>query len=299
MKLLITGASGLYGSKLAQLAVNKGHQVYSVHSQHPVALGVPIQADVTDKEKITAEIAKVAPDAVVHAASLTDVDKCELNKDLAWKINVQGTQNVAEAAKATNAFLLYISTDYVFDGSKGCYTETDQPSPISYYAYTKLKAEETVRKTLGGNFCIARPSVIYGATPAAGKVNFALWLLNKLRGKEQVKVFVDQWNSPTLNSSLAEMTLELAERRLEGVYHVSGGTRISRFDFATLLAKTFDLDASLIVASLIKDLSFPAKRPRDSSLNTTKAQHTLNNKPIPITEAFERLKAELAASSTG
>jgi dTDP-4-dehydrorhamnose reductase len=296
MKLLITGASGLYGSKLAEHAVSKQHQVYSVHSQHPTTFGIPIQLDVTDKQKVHEEFQKVQPEVVVHAASMTDVDKCELNKELAWKINVDGACNVVQAAKASNAFLLYISTDYVFDGETGCYRETDQPSPISYYAYTKLKAEEYVKDTMS-EYCIARPSVIYGANPAAGKINFALWLLNKLKNKEQAKVFVDQWNSPTLNTSLADMTLEVAERRLTGIYHLSGASRISRYDFAVSLARTFGLDESLLVPTALKDFSFPAKRPKDSSLNTAKAEQTLRSKPLKVGQALERLKFELSKPS--
>jgi dTDP-4-dehydrorhamnose reductase len=292
MKLLITGASGLFGSKLAEHALSKQHQVYSLHSQHIATHGIPIQLDITDKEKVHVEIQKVKPEVVVHAATMTDVDKCELQKELAWKINVEGGRNVAQAAKDCNAFLIYISTDYVFDGETGCYRETDQPSPISYYAYSKLKAEEIVKDSMS-EYCIARPSVIYGARPAAGKINFALWLLNKLKSKEQVKVFVDQWNSPTLNTSLAEMTLEVAERKLTGVYHLSGASRISRYDFALSLAKTFGLDESLLVPTALKDFSFPAKRPKDSSLSTAKAEQTLKNKPLKMGQALERLKFEL------
>jgi dTDP-4-dehydrorhamnose reductase len=292
MKLLITGASGLYGSKLAELALKKQHEVFSVHSQHDAALGVPIHLDITDKEKVAAEVAKVKPDVIVHAASMTDVDKCEQNRDLSWKVNVEGTRNVVEAARAQNAYLLYISTDYVFDGEKGYYKETDQPSPLNFYAYTKLKAEENVKNSVR-DFCIARPSVIYGATPAAGKVNFALWLLTKLRGLELVKVFVDQWVCPTLNSSLAEMTLEAAERRLTGVYHMSGRSRVSRYEFAAQIARTFELDETLLVPTRIKDFPFVAKRPKDSSLDTSKAWQTLKNEPLNLGEALERLKVEL------
>jgi dTDP-4-dehydrorhamnose reductase len=296
MKLLITGTSGLYGSKLAEHALSKQHQVYSVHSQHPATCGIPIQLDITDKEKVQAEFQRLQPEVVVHAATMTDVDKCELNKELAWKINVDGTRNVAEAAKASNAFLLYISTDYVFDGEKGYYRETDQPSPISYYAYTKLKAEEYVKDHMSES-CIARPSAIYGANPAAGKINFALWLLNKLKNKEQAKVIVDQWNSPTLNTSLADMTLEVAERKLTGIYNLSGASPISRYDFALSLAKTFGLDESLLIPTALKDFSFPAKRPKDSSLDTAKAEHALKNKPVKIEHALEKLKTELNSSS--
>jgi dTDP-4-dehydrorhamnose reductase len=297
MKLLITGASGLYGSKLAELALKNGHEVFSVHSQHEAVHGVPVQLDITDKEKVAAEVAKFKPDAIVHAASMTDVDKCEQNKDLAQKINVEGTRNVVDAAKAVGTFILFISTDYVFDGEKGCYKETDQPSPMSFYAYTKLKAEEIVKDS-GLSWCIVRPSVIYGVVPAAGKVNFALWIINKLRSGEQAKVFVDQWNSPTLNSSLAEMTLEAAERRLTGIFHLSGASRVSRFDFAVQLARTLGLDEKLLVPSNMKDMSFPAKRPRDSSLDTSKAERTLEHKPLKIVDALARLKAELSKPSS-
>jgi dTDP-4-dehydrorhamnose reductase len=294
MKLLVTGASGLYGSKLAQLATHKGHEVYAAHNEHLATHGIPVQLDINNKEKVEAEFKALKPDVIVHAATMTDVDKCELNREIAWKINVEGTRNVTQAAKANDAFLLYISTDYVFDGEKGCYKETDQPSPINYYAYTKLKAEEQVND-LTNEYCIVRPSVIYGANPAAGKVNFALWLLNKLENKEKANVFVDQWNSPTLNTSLAEMTLEVAEQKLTGVYHLSGASRISRYDFALLMAKTFNLDATLLIPKMMKEFSFAAKRPKDSSLNTAKAQQNLKSKPLKVDDALIRLKSELDA----
>jgi dTDP-4-dehydrorhamnose reductase len=293
MKLLITGASGLYGSKIAELAQNKQFQVYSANNQHHVPNGTPIQLDITNKTQIETVFKDVNPEIVIHAAALTDVDKCEQNRELAWKINVEGTKNIAQAAKISKSFLLYISTDYVFDGEKGNYIETDLPSPISYYGYTKLKAEEHVKKIIP-NSCIARTSVIYGASPAVGKINFALWLINKLKNNEQTKVFIDQWNSPTLNTSLAEMTLDAIEQRLTGTYHLSGATRISRYDFATQLAKTFNLNQSLLIPIATKDLKLPAKRPSDSSLNLKKAQQALNNKPMQIVQALEKLKTELS-----
>jgi dTDP-4-dehydrorhamnose reductase len=291
MKLLITGASGLYGSKIAQLATDKQHQVYSLDNQNQATFGVPIQADITNKPQIESIFKEINPEAVIHAATLTDVDKCEQNRELAWKINVDGTTNIAQAAKANNAFVLYVSTDYVFDGDKGNYIETDLPSPINFYGYTKLKAEEQIKKILS-EYCIARTSVIYGSTPAAGKINFALWLISKLKNKEQTKVFTDQWNSPTLNTSLAQMTLEIIERKISGLFHISGATRISRYDFAMMLAKAFNLDSNLLIPASSKDLSFPAKRPKDSSLNTIKAQQTLKNKPLTIEKAIEKLKTE-------
>ena len=159
----------------------------------------------------------IKPDVVVHAATLTDVDKCELNKDLAWRVNVEGTKNIAEASKrVAGAFLVYISTDYVFSGEKGYYVESDSPEPVNYYGLTKLEAETVVMQTMAeSDFFIGRPSVIYGSTPAAGKVNFALWLIETLRKGNRVKIVTDQWNTPTLNTNFAEMTLEVIERRIK------------------------------------------------------------------------------------
>jgi dTDP-4-dehydrorhamnose reductase len=292
LRLLITGASGLYGSKLADIAEKNGHQVFSAYNQHQAAFGIPIRLEISDKDQVEKTFKEVAPEVVVHAATLTDVDKCELNRELAWKTNVEGTENIAKATKTNNAFLMYISTDYVFNGGTGQYKETDSPDPINYYGLTKLKAEEQV-KTITNEYCITRTSVIYGATPAAGKINFALWILNNLKKGEKVKTLIDQWNSPTLNTNLARMTLEIIERRLTGTFHLSGATRISRYDFAHIVAQTFNADASLIVPTMTKDFSWAAPRPRDSSLNTAKAQQILENKPLTIERALQEMKQEL------
>jgi dTDP-4-dehydrorhamnose reductase len=291
LRLLITGASGLYGSKLAQLTA-KDCQVYSGYSKDQPIYGTAIQFDISNKNQVEHAFKKVNPDVVVHAATLTDVDECETNKELSWKTNVEGTRNTAEAAKACGAFLFYVSTDYVFNGEKGNYTETDPPDPINYYGLTKLRAEELVEE-LVDEYCIARTSVIYGATPAAGKINFALWLLNKLRQKEPVKIVVDQWNSPTLNTNLAEMTLEIIQQRITGIYHLSGATRISRYDFAILIASAFNLDPALITPATSSEFAWAAKRPKDSSLNVEKAQNALKNKPLSVDQALLQLRSEM------
>ncbi len=232
------------------------------------------------------------PDVVVHAATLTDVDKCETNKELAWKVNVEGTKNIIEAAKAAGSFVIYISTDYVFSGEKGNYKEDATPAPIQYYGLTKLIAEEIVKTQ--AEYFIARPSVIYGSTPAAGKVNFVLWVIETLRKGERVKIVTDQWNTPTLNTNLAEMTLEVIERRLTGTFHLCGGTRVSRFEFTQQIAEVFDLDKSLIDTALSSQFTWPAKRPMDSSLDTAKANQMLKHKPLKMSEALKQLKLELS-----
>ena len=294
MKILITGASGLYGSKLAKLALDRGIEVYSSDIQGLSTYGSFVKLDIAGKAQVDEAFSSIKPDVVVHAATLTDVDKCELNKALAWKVNVEGTKNIAEASQKAGAFLIYISTDYVFSGDKGCYVESDSPDPVNYYGLTKVVAEEIVQTLPETDFFIARPSVIYGSTPAAGKVNFALWLIETLRKGERVKIVTDQWNTPTLNTNLAEMTLEVIERRLTGIYHLCGATRVSRFEFAEKIADVFALDKGLIDKVLSSQFTWPAKRPADSSLDTSKAQRYLCCKPLKMDEALEHLKLELS-----
>ncbi|MDR1992409.1 MAG: dTDP-4-dehydrorhamnose reductase [Nitrososphaerota archaeon] len=292
MKLLITGANGLFGSKLAQMALERGFEVYSSDLEAQSNYGTPLRLDVSNKAQVDDVFRRIKPDVVVHAASLTDVDKCEFHKGFAWKVNVDGTLYIREAIEREEAFLIYLSTDYVFSGEKGFYVESDAADPQNYYGLTKLIAEEIVQ-TLP-EFFIARPSVIYGAIPAAGKVNFALWLIETLRRGERVKIVKDQWNTPTLNTNLAEMILEVAERRLTGLYHLCGATRISRLEFAKAIADAFNLDKGLIDKVSSSHFSWPAKRPVDSSLDTSLTQRVLKSKPLPLEAALAQLRVELA-----
>jgi dTDP-4-dehydrorhamnose reductase len=291
LKLLITGASGLLGSKLAKTGLAKGIDVYAGYNADSPSCGVPVFFDVSDKNQVEKAFVLVKPDVVVHAASLTDVDKCELNRELAWKINVDGAKHVAESSAKNGCFLVYVSTDYVFSGEKGCYKETDQTGPVNYYGLTKLKAEEACLK-FAPDCCIARTSVIYGATPAAGKINFVLWLINKLKNGEKLRIVTDQWTSPTLNTSLADMLLDVVDQRLNGIFHLCGASRVSRYDLALKVAEVFGLDAGLIEPVSASSFNWPAKRPMDSSLDVSKAQNLLRVKPLALASALAVLKQE-------
>jgi len=191
-------------------------------------------------------------------------------------------------ARKLNSFLIYISSDYVFNGSKGMYKEDDKTNPVNYYGYTKLLGEKYCQ-----DFCIARTCVIYGAKPASGKVNFALWLINKLEKGENVRIITDQYITPTLNTNLAKMLLEIAERKITGIFHLAGATRVSRFEFAKEIARVFGLDESLIIPSRMDEINWIAKRPRDSSLDASKAAKYLNEKPYDLRKALKVLKGEI------
>lgn len=292
MRLLITGGSGLLGSKTASISVRKGYEAYTGYNDHEATKGIPIKLDICNKREVDKAFEKIKPDTVIHAAALTNVDKCEENNELARRVNIGGTKNITEAAEQIKAFLVYVSTDYVFSGEEGSYRETDEPNPVNNYGLTKFEGEKIVTSS-NLEWCIARSSVIYGSTPAAGKDNFVLWVLNKLRNEEPLRIVTDQRVSPTLNTSLAEMAMEILERRLTGVYHLAGATPLNRYEFARLIAGTFQLDESLIIPAGSSDMKWLAKRPRDSSLNVEKASKTLDNKPLKIREALNMLKEEM------
>ena len=290
MKIFITGGSGLFGSKVAEIAQARGDEVFSGYAHNLPEYGRAVKFDLLDEKTISELVGKIEPEVIIHSAALTDVDRCEREQELAYKMNVDGTRAIATAAEKAGSFLIYISTDYVFDGLCGMYREDDRPNPVSYYGYSKLQGEQFCRG------CIARTCVIYGSRPASGKVNFALWLLSNLNSGKEVRVVTDQFITPTLNTNLAAMVLEAADRRLCGVYNLVGATRISRYDYALELAREFDLDKSLILPSRMADLTWAAKRPIDSSLDTSKARAELMERPLPLNKALRTLRTEISRS---
>jgi len=296
MKILISGASGLLGSKIAELAKAEEYQVFSGYFTQEPIFGQPVKLDITDKKLVSKIISDIKPDTIIHSAALTNVDECEKNKKLAEEMNVLGTKSIAEAAKDNDAYLSYISTDYVFDGSKGMYKEEDMTNPVNFYGQSKLNGEKAI-KEINERYLIARTSVIYGIRPASGKINFALWLIESLKKNQAVQVLTDQFISPTLNTNLAKMVLEASERRLNGIYHIAGSSRASRFEFAVKLAEIFDLDKNLIKESCISDMNWVAERPKDSSLDVSKTYNVLKTKPMNLSEALNLMKEEMEFAS--
>lgn len=289
-RLLITGANGLLGSKISKLSAD--FTIIPTHRTQPLQAD-SLKLDLASRKEVTDTIAKLQPEIVIHTASETNVDKCEIEKEHAWKVNVEGTRNIAQACQKVKAKLVFISTDYVFDGKRGFYNEEDYPVPLNYYGITKLEAEKEVARNCNDHV-ILRTSVLYGWHP--WKVNFATWVINKLKKSQEIKVVEDHINTPTLVDNLAEITLETAEKDLRGLYHASGSQRINRFEFAKQIAITFNLNSDLVGPIKMNELtSWVAKRPRDSSLDTGKIQKQLIAKPLNIMQGLQILKEEMEA----
>lgn len=291
MKILITGSTGLLGSKLVQ-TLNYNHVLYPTYNNTPSTHPNSIRLDLLQTEKIRQIIEKIKPDTIIHAAAMTHVDKCEQNPELAQKINHQATKTITDAAQKTRSHLIFVSTDYVFDGEKGNYNETNFPNPINTYGKTKYAAEKAINESEIES-TIIRPSVIYGDKPASGKSNFVLWVINQLSENKKISIINDQIISPTYNHNLAEMIKEVTERKLSGIYHLSGATQINRIDFVHEIAEIFNLDQPLIHSVTSEAMNWTAKRPKNSSLNINKARNTLKIKPETATESLRKLKTEL------
>jgi dTDP-4-dehydrorhamnose reductase len=293
MRVLITGGTGLLGLKLLEYCLRKAIDVYAIDTTIPPNIerkGMFTELDITDAESITSMISELQPDVVVNTAAMTDVDLCETEKEQAWRVNAEGAKNVAKACLQARAFLIHVSTAYVFEGEKGLYGEDDEPNPMSYYGYTKLKGEEFVKNS-SIEWCIARTDVLFG-WGRPNRPNFATWVLSKLEKRENIKAITDQYCSPTLNSNLAEMMVEVAERKLQGILNLAGATRINRFDLAKKISKVFQLDEKIIQRAKAGDLEWKAKRPKDSSLKVEKAKKILSHKPLEIDDALRILKEE-------
>jgi len=290
-EVLVTGASGLLGGKLVGV-LSKDYEVIPTHRMqalHPNS----VRMDIVDRDRVFEVLREVSPDVVVHAAAETNVDKCETDRESAWMLNAAGTKNVAEACAKIGAKLIYVSTDYVFDGAKGLYVEEDEANPVNYYGLTKLRGEQFV-KDLCEDFVIARTSVLYGWHRK--KLNFATWVVDSIRNGKRISVVEDHYNSPTLADDLAEMILGIAKADATGVFHTSGSERIGRYKFALKIAEAFNLDRRLITPVKMKDVKvWVARRPVDSSLCVEKARSELELSPLGLNEALERMKSAMRA----
>jgi dTDP-4-dehydrorhamnose reductase len=247
--------------------------------------------DIADENKIKETIRKINPDFVINTAAMTNVDLCETERDLAYKINALGAKYIGEVCKEIGCSLCHISTDYVFDGEKGNYVEEDEINPINYYGYTKAEGERLLNELDYDSMSIVRISVPYCISPV--KVNFFMWVLERLKNNETINAVIDQWNTPTYVNELVEGVVKIYERDVKGLLHFGGGEKVSRYEFALKVAEIFGFDESLIKPIKSSELGWKAKRPRDTSLNSEKVKKLLGIKLKNVEEALKEIKSSL------
>jgi len=293
MKFLVTGSAGLVGSQVIRDLSESANQIYSCYHNSKPEYGTPVQMNLASSDSIKTIINKVHPDCVIHLAAMTNVDLCETQKDLAMTINATATKIIAKQSALQGAFLVYVSTDYVFDGNQGMKKEADIPNPVDFYGKSKLEGEKAVMNMASG-WCIARTSTPFGVHKT--KTSFPKFVIENLHAKKEIKAVTDQYTSSTYVANLSQMLIELARRQITGVIHVAGATRISRFDMANLIAEKLALDKSLIKPATVNEMKWAARRPKDSSLDVSKAFSILNNKPQPIDQSLEQFINEIKSS---
>ena len=283
MKFLVTGSAGLVGQQVTSDLVKNNQEVFSCfHEEHP-SFGNPIKLDLCNSEQIKETIQKVKPEVIIHLAALTNVDLCETEKELAYLLNAKSTEALAKQSASLDAFFVYVSTDYVFDGTKPLKKENDKPNPLGYYGKTKLDGEIFLNN-LASSWAIARTSTPFGLHPK--KKSFPVWIKENLESQKQIKVLTDQFTSPTYVPNLSKMLIEVATKKITGTIHLAGATRISRYDFAVMIAEKLNLDKSLLLKAESEEMSWKAKRPLDSSLDVSWANEILEEKPQIIEESL-------------
>jgi dTDP-4-dehydrorhamnose reductase len=295
-KILVTGASGLIGSYfVTQIQEDHTNDIYVIVHESIPKFGKNIQLDLSQTYNLSKKLTEIRPDIIVNLAALVDVDICEIQPDLAMRLNRDLVAAISKYINNNNnPYLLHISTDYVFDGAEGNYKEDSQTNPVNWYGLTKLQGENEIISRLieGNNWCIARTSTPFGVH--SKKRSFPVFLLEKLSKGQSVKVVIDQYTSPTYAMDLAKMFKEIIDRRIKGLIHTSGTSRLSRYEQALKIAREFGLNEELILKVRSEEINWKAKRPNDSSLDVNKACKLLvQNKPKSFDDALTEFAKEV------
>jgi dTDP-4-dehydrorhamnose reductase len=255
MKIMITGAKGQLGADCDRL-LRKRHEVMAL------ARG---EMDITNVPDVDTRIKQFLPDVIINCAAYTQVDKCETEKDDAWKVNVAGAENLAECTEKYGSRLIHVSTDYVFDGRKNVpepYVETDETNPVSYYGKTKLAGEKAI-KSATDRFIIVRTAWLYGISGH----NFLKTML-KLSYKSSdnnIKVVNDQFGSPTWTHRLALQIERLIETNYRGIFHATAEGFCTWYELADYFLKKMDVPYTMIPCTTL-EYPTPAARPMNSIL---------------------------------
>src|SRR3989304_5304607 len=295
-RVLICGSNGLLGQRLAlMLGGRTEYEVLNTSHHRSFVFDDRLfdysQLDLTRKSDVKSLISSFQPDVIMNAAALTNVDWCEDHREEAWNVNVVGVENLVEAARKVDARVIHVSTDYVFDGKTGNYSEDDKPNPVNYYGKTKLAGENAIR-IADIDHAILRTIVVYGQGINVKK-NFALWVIESLRAGQSIRCVTDQIGNPTYVADLALAIIKIAELGKSGIFHVCGREEVSRYEFAVKIAEGFGFDPGIIEPIRTNQFVQRAVRPLHTSFVTLKAETEFGFKPMNILQGIDQLRHEL------
>lgn len=289
MKLLVLGGSGLVGNSLLKMNNNK-FKIITTFNQNKInipkiqSFQCSLPQNFDELENI---IKNEKPEILVNAMGYSNIDFCELNKEKTHLLHVKISEKISNIALKSNTKIIFLSSDYVFDGLKGNYTESDIPKPINYYGYTKFEAEKIVLKNK--NNVVLRTSVIYDWDV---RVRFFNYVIENLKNQRKIKVTNDIFNSVTLIDSLIQSIFSVIEKKKVGIFHTVDSTCVNRYDFAKCISKIFNFDEKLIQKISINDINVIAKRPQNACLDNSKAKKDLGIKFGTLEEGVRYILAK-------
>ncbi len=292
-RILVVGSNGMLGQRTIRFFSRQNNfEILGCSiEEHPVTNDYDyVCCDLTKRENVKKIIYDFYPDFIVNAAAYTNVDLSEVEREIAWKVNVKGVEYLAETARVLDSHLIHISSDYIFDGTSGPYSENAKPNPLGYYGRTKL-ASENALKISGAVYTIIRTNVLFGI--ADSRPDFVRWVINSLKDNKPIRIVTDQFNNPTFIDDLVQAVSKIIEFEKDGVYHIGGRDFLSRFEFAEKVADYFNLRKNLIQPIETEELNQRARRPLKSGLITLKAETEIGYKPHTITESLMLMKREL------
>jgi len=288
-KILITGSNGLLGMQLRCLLEKNDFSVIAsgigsdrlTNHNH-----IYIELDVTSSERCEYILNTYQPDIIVNAAAMTDVDKCEKEKERCLEVNSDSIDAFIPYLKKNNTHYIQISTDFIFNGEKGPYIETDDCDPINFYGFSKLEAEKKIT-TNNLKYTILRTSLIYGMDNDGN--NFLMWVRKNLMDNVELNIVDDQYRTPTYVLDLSAAILEIVKHKKYGTYHISGGENLSIFEIVCNIAKHYKLSISLVNRIKSSELNQIAKRPSRSGLKIKKAIENFNFTPTDLNNALNQI----------
>ena len=277
--ILITGAAGMLGKDIAQLlAHERGVRSFGiVRSEHQKCLtDEVVPCDLTDKENLDRVLRQIDPDVIIHCAAIVDLDRCEKNRHEADAVHIHATRVLSRHNAGSTRFI-YISTDSVFDGEKGNYSEGARPAPVNYYAATKYAGESAALEAHAS--CAVVRTNIYGFHSAIG-ASLAEWAIRELSNENSISGFTDVMFNPLYTKQLARLLIRyFIDTRLNGVWHFGTERFHSKYDFLCMVATTFGYSSSLVKRGLIDQFQFATPRPKDTTLNVSRLKNIAGDVP--------------------
>ncbi|WP_435263948.1 SDR family oxidoreductase [Tenacibaculum sp. nBUS_03] len=296
-KVLVTGSNGLLGQSLVSLLLNEKDKYEVIGFSRGFNRSGRddfkyVSIDITDEMLLKEKLKTYTPDVIVNTAAMTNVDACEDNKEECDRLNVSVVEYLKEYAEKRKVHLIHLSTDFIFDGKKGYYKETDEPNPLSYYGKSKLKSEKTLVSS-SIDYTILRTILVYGKVFDMSRSNIVLWVKKTLEEGKELSIVKDQFRMPTYVESLACACKLAIDRKAKGIFNVSSNKLLSIYEIAIEIAEVFDLNKELIKPISTRSLNQKAVRPVKTGFDLNKSIEELNFIPENFKQDLQNFKEKL------